>query len=226
MNRIIAIDTETFFSKKLKYSLRNLIAEQYCRSPIFDCYIVSASDGKQDWAGHPTKFNWHSLEGATIVSHNAYWDRSCYNELVRRGIVPQIKFAAWHCTANLTSYICNRRALAQAVEYLYKIKVSKEARDDSNNKHWPQDFSVDEQKRMLDYARGDARWCWRLWNDYSAQWPAHEQRLSNMTIEQGMRGVQIDTALLDQYLIQSHEMKIATEKLLPWLTDVWDDEAE
>lgn len=202
-----------------------MIAEQYCNHELFDCYQISVSDGAQSWAGHPKNFNWSALEDQILVSHNRYFDNTVYNELVKRGLAPRIKFKAWYCTADLTSYLCNRRALAHAVEYLFKVKLSKAVREDSNGKHWPQDFSETEQKAMLDYGRSDALWCWRLWNDFAALWPDKEKRLSNMTIDQGMRGVQINTGLLDQYLIQSHEMKINTEKLLPWLAGAEDDES-
>lgn len=219
----ISFDTETFFSKKLKYTVKTTIAEWYCRHDLFDCYQISVSDGKQAWAGHPKNFNWSSIDGATLVSHNAYFDRTVYNELVRRGLAPQLNFKAWHCTSNLTSFLCNRRALAHAVEYLYKVKLSKEVRADSDGKRWPNDFSPEQQKAMLEYGRSDALWCWKLWNDFADKWPTREQRLSNLTIEQGMRGVQIDRALLDQYLIQSHEMKMNTEKLIPWLEEAEDE---
>jgi len=203
-----------------------MIAESYCKHDLFDPYIVSASNGKECWAGSPKNFNWSILEGKTIVSHNRYFDNTVYNEMVTRGWAPQIKFVAWHCSANLTSYLCNRRALSHALEYLYKVKLSKDPRDTSDNKHWPADFTGDEQKAMLEYARRDAFWCWKLWEDFSSKWPEKEQRLSNLTIEQGMRGVQINTELLDQYIIQSHEMKLATEKLLPWLSDTEEESWE
>lgn len=227
MSRVIAIDTEVFYSPKLKYSLSSQIAEQFCRSPLFDCYMVSVSDGSQSWAGHPSQFNWESLAGATLVSHNAYWDRTCYEEMVRRGQAPRIEFAAWHCSANLSAYVCNRRSLADAVEHLFKVTLDKSARSDAANKHWPADFSADEQATMIRYARDDATWCWRLWNDFSPRWPEHERRLSNLTIQQGMRGVQMDAALLDEYIMQTHALKMATEKVLPWLLESddesWDD---
>jgi len=77
---------------------------------------------------------------------------------------------------------------------------------------------------MLKYAKDDALWCWKLWDKFSAQWPEHERALSNLTTEQGMRGVQIDTELLDCYIMRAHEMKMATEKLLPWLADAGDED--
>lgn len=227
MSEVIAIDFETFYSKKLKYSLRNSIAEHYCKSHLFDPYLISASDGVNCWAGSHKDFNWKYLEGKTLLSHNAAFDSTVYEEMVRRGWAPKINFLAWHCTANLTAFLCNRRALDHAVEYLFGVKLSKVAREDANGKHWPADFSPELQKSMLDYAERDAFWCWKIWDTYSAQWPEHERKLSQQTINQGKRGVQIDVPLLNDYLLKIHEMKISTEQTIPWIAnaddDVWEE---
>lgn len=221
----IAIDTETFYSKKLKYTIKGNIAEAYVRNPLFDCYMVSVSDGASCWSGHPRDFNWSCLEGATLLSHNSYFDRQVIGEMQRRGLVPSFNYRAWHCTANLTSYVCNRRALDDAVEFLFGVRLSKDSRSDAEGKRWPEDFTPEQQKAMLEYARRDALWCWKLWDSFGAnKWPAVEQKLSNITIEQGMRGIQIDRALLDSYLVATHEMKVKTEKLMPWLKDMDDED--
>lgn len=229
MSDVIAIDFETFFSKKLKYSLRSQIAEQYCRSHLFDPYLISASDGKSCWAGSPKDFNWSVLGGATVISHNWYFEKSVLLEMTRRGWIPDTVLAnikEARCTANLTSYLCNRRALDHAVDYLYNVKLSKTDRADANNKHWPTDFSALQQTDMIEYARRDAFWCWKIWNDHAHKWPEFERRLSKMTIEQGLRGVQIDTALLNDYLIKIHEMKMTTERCIPWIANAEDAEWE
>lgn len=186
--------------------------------------MVSVSDGGTCWSGHPRELNWDALDGKILVSHNAAWDMTCYEEMVRRGQAPQIKYAAWHCTANLSAYLCNRRSLDMAVEHLFNVKLNKTVRADANGKHWPQDFSEAEQSAMLEYARGDAFWCWKIWNDYSAQWPDSERRLSKLLIDQGRRGVQIDCELLDRYILQTHDMRLRTENAIPWIRDADDDE--
>ena len=222
MSGHVSVDFETFYGKG--YSVKTMIAESYCRDARFDPYLISVSDGSQCWAGEPKNFNWDALDGKVLVSHNRYFDNTVYNEMVRRGLAPQIKYAAWHCTSNLTSYLCNRRALDQAIEYLYKVKVSKAARADAANKRW-QDFSDLDRASMIKYAAGDANWCHRIFADHAHKWPDTEMRLSNLTIEQGMRGVQIDRELLNQYIFATHDMKTATEKLLPWLDDSGDDDS-
>lgn len=234
MPDVIAIDFETFYSKKLKYSVKSMIAEQYCRHPLFDPYLVSVSDGKTCWAGSPKDFNWACLAGKTVIAHNLYFDKSVLIEMERRGMVPAGTIAnvkEWHCTANMCSYLCFHRALADAVEHLLGIKLSKDVRDDASGKHWPKDFNAEQQKAMIEYARRDAHYCWLLFDKFSSQWPEFERKLSQHSIDCGMYGAQIDRDLLETYIIQSHEMKTNTEKLLPWLAgaeevDDWSDWAE
>lgn len=218
---VVAVDFETYYSKKLKYSVKNLIAEQYVRHPLFDPYLISVSDGKQTWAGQPKDFNWAALDGKVIVSHNRYFDHSVWLEMARREMCPQPNIAAYHCTANLTAFLCNRRALGDSVEHLFGLKVDKDPREKADGKHWA-DFTDAEQKEMLTYARGDAFRCWELWNTFSAKWPTVEQRLSTMTINQGMRGVQINRDLLNEYIITTHEMLRNTEGMIPWIREADD----
>lgn len=225
----IAIDFETFFSKKLKYSLTTSIAEQYCRSPLFDPYLISACDGKHCWVGNPREFNWASLAGRVVVAHNAYFEQAVLNEMERRGWIPAGTVASikeFHCTANLTAFLCNRRPLSQSVEHIYGEKLNKDVRSDADNKHWPQDFSEEERAKMIEYARRDSFWCWKLFEDHFAKWPEMEREISRITIAQGLKGVQINVKLLDQFIVQTHEMKMNTEKVLPWLATIGDEDDE
>lgn len=222
----IAIDFETYVSKKLKHSLTVQIAEQYCRSHLFDPYMISASDGTSCWAGHPRDFNWNVLSGRVVLAHNKYFEHNVWLELARRGWTGAPDFSEFHCTANLTAYLCNRRALGPAVEHLFKVRLKKEVRDSALDRHYPQDFSEAEQDAMKEYARQDAFYCWSLWDKFSSQWPEWERRLSNLTIEQGMRGVQINRELLNSYILQTHDMKAATEGVIPWIRDSDDEEWE
>lgn len=224
----ISVDFETFFSKKLKYGLKQLIAEEYCAHELFDAYLLTVCNGVSVWAGRPEELNWEALDGQVWVSHNRYFDNSVFKELQKRKIIPaHIKPKAWHCTANLTAYLCNQRALQNAVEALYNVRVSKEYRDVADGKHWPKDYSPEDQKQVIDAGKSDAQWCWKLWKDFSPRWPESEQILSNVTIDQGMKGVQIDTQLLNDYIVWTHELKRKTESTIPWLkddeTEDWDD---
>jgi hypothetical protein len=223
----ICVDFESYFSTKLKYGLKQLIPESYCSHELFDPYLISVSDGAQCWAGSPKDFNWASLDGRVLISHNSRFDSVVYEEMVRRGWAPQLNIPAWHCSANLSAFMCNRRALQPAVEHLFGHRVSKDYRGVADGKNWPQDYSEEEQKQVIEAGKSDALWAWRLWDKFSPQWPDREQRLSAMTVEQGKYGVQIDTEKLDRYIWQAHEMRGNLEKVIPWIAESedesWDD---
>lgn len=221
----VAVDFEAFYSKKLKYGLKQLIAEQYVRHELFDCYLISVFDGSTAWSGHPRDFTWSSLDGQVLLSHNAYFDRTVQGELTRRKLAPAITPSAWHCTANLTSYLCNRRSLADATQYLLKRTADKQYRDITDGKHWS-DLSPEQQRIVINGGISDVKSCWEFWDKFSDKWPEHERRLSNLTIAQGMRGVQIDVAKLNDYILQSHAMLQATEKIIPWIAGAEDEEWE
>lgn len=222
----IAVDFESFFSRKLKYGLRTMIAEQYCSHDLFDCYLVSVSDGETSWAGHPKDFNWAALEGRTLLSHNARFDKTVYEELVHCELAPKLNIPEWHCTANLTSYMCNRRSLQDSVEHLFNHRVSKDYRGVADGKHWPQDYTPEEREQVLAAGRSDALWCWRLFDKFGPQWPQVERDLSCITVDQCKRGVAIDLEKLDEYIWQTHEMLANTEKVIPWIAGAEDEDWE
>jgi hypothetical protein len=166
--------------------------------------------------GHPSNFNFDSLAGATLLSHNSYFDETVYESLVRNGLAPKIDFAAWHCTANLSAYLSNRRSLADAVKFFFKEDVSKVMRNWMSGRTWEDAIALGKDKAMLEYARQDAHWCWKLWNDLSSQWPEHERKLSRLTIDSGKRGVAIDISLLETYTRAIQQQLIDIESSLPW----------
>jgi hypothetical protein len=209
----VAIDFETYYDTK--YSLRGIIAEEYCRDERFDAYLLSVFDGENRWVGHPLEFDWESLTGRTVLAHNKYFDLTVWHELARRFNVP-VNYGEFHCTANLTSYLCNCRALADAAKKLYGEYVSKGARTDMKGKQW-NEISPEQQKEMREYAIGDVEWCWKFWTDHSDKWSATERALSNLTIDQGMNGVCINKELLEHYRLAIHDALEATEKALPWI---------
>lgn len=225
MSDIWAVDFETYWSRKLRYTLKLQIAETYCKHPLFDPYLLSVSNGTETWAGETKTFDWHKLEGKTLLSHNAAFDQTVYNEMVTRGWAPKIQFKEWLCTANMSAYLSNRRSLAAAAEHLLKVKLDKDPRDKSDGKHWA-DFSETEKAEMLVYAKTDALRCWQLFDRFGPSWPAWERRLSALTIEQGQRGLQIDVNLLNESLLICHDAKTNTEALIPWVGGCEDPEYE
>lgn len=219
MSRIIAIDWETFYDKKAGYGISELGAWKYADDARFDPYLLSVSDGQETWAGSPKDFNWSALEGATLLSHNKSFDATVYEAMVRKGMAPRINYKAWHCTANMSAYLANRRSLKDACSFLLGIELSKETRDYASGKHWEDMVKEGRSEEMLSYARSDARHCWELFAKYGHLWPEWERRLSELTIWQGDRGVQIDLPLLEEYIVRATQMLQATEETLPWMKE-------
>lgn len=219
MSRLIAFDTETYYSKKEGYGISELGAWRYCDDPRFDCYMISVSDGQETWAGHPRDFNWNSLEGADLVSHNKGFDATVVEAMVRKGMAPSVNFKSWECSANMSAFLCNRRSLKDAASFLLGKTLSKETRDYANGRTWDQIIKDGRAEEMLTYARSDALTCWQLYAKYGGLWPARERALSNLTIHQGMRGIQVDVPLLAEYLKTAQEMLFAAEATLPWVKE-------
>jgi DNA polymerase len=219
---ITSVDFETFYdkSKKIGYSVKSMGDYPYFHDPRFNAYMISVSDGADTWAGELRDFNWNSIDGAdTLLSHNAQFDAGVYRRLVALGLAPQIKFSRWLCTANMSSYLCNRRSLADAAEFLLGIKVDKDIRDRASGKTVEQMKSEGWWAEMLRYARRDAFTCQQLFMKHGHRWPEFERRLSEQTINQGDRGIQTDIEKLNEYIKVAHTMLKDTEATLPWIAE-------
>lgn len=217
MNTVVSLDTESYYNTKLGYGLKELGTWRYCRDDRFDVYMLSVSDGSQTWAGHPKDFRWESLEGSTLLSHNAAHDRTVVAEMQRRNLAPKFEYAQWNCTANLASFLCNRRALDQASEFLLGERVSKAARANADGKYWRDIVAEGKGPEMLEYARGDALRCHQIYSKFGHFWPDFERRLSDLTIRQATRGVQIDVPKLEEYYKVVHAALAAMKDSLPWV---------
>lgn len=215
----IAVDFETFYDKKT-YSVKSLGNWAYCNDPRFDAYLVSICDGTNTWVGHPKDLNWELLRGRTLVSHNAFFDRTVYRRLVELGTAPAGLDERWYCTSNLTAYFCgSARSLASGVSQLFGIDLAKDVRDRADGKTADEMKSEGWWTEMLDYARRDAYYCWKLWNDYAPRWPEHERRLSDLTIRNCERGVGLNLELLESYVAWLHAAKFQLEQRIPWVAE-------
>lgn len=215
MNRI-AFDTETYYDDDC--SVTTYGPQLYCERPEWECYLVSVCDGESTWAGHPRDLNWAALGDRPRVSHNKGFDQAVDNRMGELGVKgqPHIVPVDWKCSADLCAYLSGHRALDKAVRHLYKHDLSKEMRGYMKGKRWDK-IPKDKQKQLTEYARHDAYWCWRLWNDYSARWPEKEQRISDFNVQQGRRGVVINTDLLGQYREAVAKELFEVERSLPWI---------
>jgi hypothetical protein len=219
MSNPIGIDFETYYNTKAKYGIKELGNDRYIDHALFDPYMISVSDGVDSWAGELRDFNWNSLDGQTVCAHNARFDEAVAEEAVKRGLADKFTPKEFLCTADMSSYICNRRSLKDASEFLLGVSLSKETRDYANGKtardikddgRWPE---------MVDYARSDALRCQQLLAQHGHKWPAHERKLSSLTRRQGRRGIQIDVDKLRMYIVLATTYLRIAEEQLPWVKE-------
>jgi DNA polymerase len=217
MQCVVALDTELYYDKNV--SVKPLGTWKYVRHPQADCYMVSVSDGKETWAGHPRDFKFSSLDGALLISHNASFDEEVYLAQVEKGLWPKINYAAWHCTADMSAYLCNRRSLADASAFLLEHSVSKEMRNWMKGKSWDDAVREGKSEALLEYARDDASLCWRLWDEHSERWPEWERELSVLTRLQGRAGVYIHPERLRAGIDTLRRVVLACLDELPWVAE-------
>lgn len=215
MTKIISFDTETPYSSD--FTVQTLGTHKYAWDPRCDCYLISVCDGETTWAGHPRDFDFSQLDGQIVVSHNAAFDQEIALAKMAQGIWPKFEPAEWHCTANMSSYLCNRRSLAEASSFLLDIKVSKGMRDWMKGRTWEDAVREGKAEELLEYARADARLCRELWVRHGHRWPAWERRLSWLTIEQGRRGVHIHQERLQAGINLLQRVILQATDKLPWV---------
>lgn len=215
MSKIISLDTESFYSDE--FTIKTLGTHKYATDPRCDVYLMSVYDGTEAWAGHPRDFNFSSLDGATLLSHHKGHDEEIYLGQLARGLWPKINYTEWHCTANMSAYLCNRRSLGEAAEFLLEVRVSKGMRDWMKNRTWDDAVREGKAEELLQYARTDAVLPHDLWVKHSDRWPEWERRLSNLTIEQGRRGVHIHQERLEAGILALQRVILEATDKLPWV---------
>ena len=215
---VLGVDLENYYDKK-EYSLKTMGASRYVRDARFNPYLISVSNGTDSWAGHPRDFNWSTLEGATLVSHNAGFDSRGYAEMVRRGVFPKVNFKEWLCTANLSVYLCMRRDLLRATEFLLGVSVDKSYREDADGKTWEDMVAAGVSEKVKEAGRSDALRCWQIWTKYGHLWPQMERELSQMTIDQCQRGCAMDTEELQKQILLTQSALIQADARLPWIAE-------
>lgn len=214
-----SLDFESYYNKKEGLGIKQQGMQSYIRDPRFDAYFVSVYDGSTAWAGHRSRFNWDALDGQVLLSHNAGFDSAVYKRLVELGQAPKLNIPEWHCTANLSTYVCSRRDLARATEFLFGVHLEKDVRGDADGKTWEMLSAADGGASMTEYAKNDAIYCWKIWDKYSHLWPERERRISELTIRQCRNGAQIDIAKLELFYSTACKMLVQAESVLPWMKE-------
>jgi DNA polymerase I-like protein with 3'-5' exonuclease and polymerase domains len=209
---ICAIDFESYYDNDL--SVSTMGAWHYARAT--DIYLVSmASDTGLRFVGHPKDAPWDQVDGQTWLMHNAAFDLTLTECLIEKGVIPSVKAAAVHDTADLTAYLGYPRSLKEASHFLLGTEVSKDVRDKMKKKQWAT-MTPEFQEDVRKYALGDAENTLNLWLKHGENWPENERTVSRLTREMTMRGVPVNIKKLQESSQTLTETSSNTSDLLPW----------
>lgn len=211
-----ALDFETYYSKSDGASVSLTGIKAYVRHPKFSAYMISVvGDDGYKFVGHPKDFDWSVLNGKHIVSHNASFDASIYEEGVKLGWWQKINHAGWDCTADLCAYFGIPRSLSSASNFLFSEEVSKEVRGKMQGKEMDS-LSEEEKQELLEYALQDSVLCLRVWKELSPKWPESERLLSRHTREVVCRGIPLDEGGLCDAINHVNQEIWEREQQIPW----------
>ena len=210
-----ALDYESYYDKTC--SIRKLGPLGYFAHPDFDAYLMSVvgDDGLQ-WVGHPKDFDWQTLTGNRVLSHNASFDETLYLYGITQNWWPSVDYAEWHCTADLATYCGLPRSLKGSTAELFGLSVDKTTRDNMSGKSWesmPDDF----KEEVSEYALKDSELCLRLWQELEGSWSQREKEISITGRRIVQRGVPIDLELLKEQKESVAKLLFDSENQIPWI---------
>ena len=209
-----ALDFETYYDKHC--SIKTHGPRGYFAHPDFEAYMVSVvgTDGTK-FVGHPDDFNWHTLNGNIVLSHNASFDETLYLYGTTESWWPRIEPAAWYCTADMAAFCKLPRSLKGAAAASLGLEVDKSTRNRMSGKRWAK-MKPEFQAEVTEYALKDSELCLELWLKHNEQWPETERAISllNRKIVQG--GVPIDINLLQKQLEVIKVALFSVERSIPW----------
>ena len=213
----VAVDFETSFFPKKKIGLRNMGVDQYLRHPDVEIYLVAVHAEEGSFVGHPSEFDWESINDRTWVSHNAAFDWRVWRR--HQELHPEVQDidpSEWHCTANLSCWLGHPRDLKKACMAMFNVDVSKDARKKMENKTHRELRVSPEWREVVEYAERDAEWCWKIWESHAHLWPDAEKKISLMTTLQCLRGLPADREYLDRSIQTLDRACWEARNLLPW----------
>lgn len=222
----VAVDFETFYSSKRKISLRTMGVDEYLWHPEVEVYFVSIRTSEGYFDGHPSEFDWSQIDGLDWVSHNAAFDARVYRRLCADyPKLKKIKPRRWHCTANLVSWLGCKRDLKSSVMALFGADVDKDARKVMDGRTYQELRNGPHWGEIVEYANRDALWCYRLWEDFSSQWPEIERKISDMTTQQCLRGLPADKEYIDWAIGRLDRCCFDAKRRLPWANGTSEEKA-
>ena len=211
----IAVDFETFYSKE--YDIQGHGMWHYVSDPQFDAYLVSVVGEGISFVGHPSEFDWRQLQDKVLVSHNSAFDGFVFVRLLQDGVIPKdVRFAEWHCTANLACYCGAGRSLQAAARALLDLDISKDERKWMKGKTWQDAVVAGKGDAIKAYALRDSEACLALWEKYSDRWPAKERELARLTMLCGWKGVHIDLPQVEDSIRKLKQVIFNAAEKIPW----------
>ena len=156
---VYAIDFETYYNSKDKYSLRGMPPYAYCHDRRFDAYLVSIYGADYQYVGNPKYADWSKLHGKTLVAHNAAFDGMVLKTLFELGIVKPFEHR-FEDTADMAAYLLAPRNLAGASAAFLGIHADKQIRAEMDGIKY-EDLDADTNARMQAYALKDSELCWK-----------------------------------------------------------------
>jgi len=211
----VAVDFETLYSRD--YSVGDCGIWHYVNDPRFDAYLVSIAGEGIEFVGHPKDFDWRLLNGKVLLSHNASFDGMVFTRLMELGVIPSdVRFAQWHCSANLACYAGGLRPLAGAAKGLLGQDISKDLRGWMKGRTWQDAIDAGRGEELRNYAIRDAEACLAIWDQYSSGWPDHERALAQQTMLIGWRGFRVDRERVDAGIAHLERVKFEAARSIPW----------
>lgn len=215
--QIVAIDFESYYDDEV--SLRKMSAWSYTRHPQVEPYLISIVGHDFEWVGNPKDFvGWDRLTGKVVVAHNMAFDKLFFDRLKDEGVIPETcKPARFACTADCTAYMRSKRSLQAAVKNFFGEDISKKVREDAKGKTGDElKASPEKWEAMLAYGLDDSRWCRRIAVEKFPEWPAVEQRVSELNRMSADAGIHVDMELLESGIADLEELLFGYGKVIPW----------
>lgn len=216
-------DFETFYDDDC--SVKTLGAAAYSRHPRFEAYLVSiyTGPGGISYVGHPSKAPWNALVKYQMVAHNSQFDWTIYNTLRELKKIKGPDLGVWRDSAALSAFCGAPRDLMRATRELLGGDNPKDLRAWMKGKTWEDAVAAGKGKALQEYAMGDAKNAWEIYNQYAHLMPAEEWAIAEWTVSSAMHGIQLDMKLLKKWTTHLTRVLAEIESRIPWMNDSNED---
>jgi DNA polymerase I-like protein with 3'-5' exonuclease and polymerase domains len=211
---MIAVDFESFYSRQ--HTVRSLGPWAYAHHPDTDVYMVSVVGEGIEFVGRPEDFDWDRLTDKHLVSHNAGFDMTMAHACVSRGIIPNLQYASWSCSADMAANCGYPRALDKAVSATFGIELPKVMRQWMSGRQWEYAVEKGRDKELMEYALNDSIYCGKLWAAHAYKFCQEERELSAHTRKLIWRGVTVDKSKVASAVDHLRDLRDAAEAKIPW----------